>query len=495
MAILPFAQFPFCGGTYQAVSTVIDAERSQNLYPEINPIQSKSPVALIGRPGLSLFTTLPTSPVRALAAGNGRLFAVGGSHFYEVNPSSGAIITDYGVMGGATSLPAKIVFGMVTGSAQLLVLDSYLSSVYYPNIVGPAMNFIVGGFDLEFLDAFYFVLSPTVQNGVQASAAGDGSTWPGLSIIQRQTQVDQVAALCVVNSNLWIFGQKTMTPYYDIGSAGFPLALVQGGTIQIGALQKGSATTPFTGPAAFHVLKGQNTVFWIGADDRGFMDFYMASGLLPVPISSPGIIPLVTSYGDISSARGFPYSEGGHQFCLWNFPNANAGAGATIVYDMTTKQWHERTFFNGSTEGRWLPECFCSVEVGATGATNFVGDFSSGKIYKMGLQYISDAGQPIRYTRTAPIISANNEWLSHGSFQLDADIGSAVPVLTYSNDGGRSFTGGPYNIPLVGTAAASGVDTFKQNQLGRSRQRVYKVQITSSTQSVRLINAYADVFK
>ena len=68
-------------------------------------------------------------------------------------------------------------------------------------------------------------------------------------------------------------------------------------------------------------------------------------------------------------------------------------------------------------------------------------------------------------------------------------------VLTYSNDGGRSFTGGPYTIPLVGTAAGSGVNTYIQNQLGRSKQRVYTVQITSSTQQIRLVNGLVDVYK
>ena len=303
MAILPAEAFRFCNGTYLAASTVVDAERAVNLYPEINPPSAKSPVALIGRPGLADFCTLPTSPLRALGAGNGRLFAVAGTHFYEVNPTTGAVITDYGSMAGSTATtPARIVFGMVSGTAQLLVSDPSSATtpqIFYPNIVGPAMNVVFNGFDLEFMDTFYFSLSDAVQNGVNASAAGDGSTWPGLSVIQRQTEVDQVNGLYKINSNLWIFGQKTITPYYDVGSAGFPLALVQGGTIQIGALGPPSSLITRAQPA-FHILKANNTVFWIGADDRGFMDFYMGSGVLPVPISSPGIIPLVFSYGNIS---------------------------------------------------------------------------------------------------------------------------------------------------------------------------------------------------
>jgi hypothetical protein len=500
MAILPFQNFQFCGGTYLAASPVVDSERSINLYPEINPAQAKSPVALIGRPGLSTFCTLPTAPVRALAAGNGRLFAIGGTHFYEVDPTSGSIITDYGAIPNSTNTtPARIVFGMVGGTAQLLLSDPSCVPnplICYPSISGPAVNAVFNGFDLEFMDAFYFSLVDATQNGVAASAAGDGATWPGLAVIQRQTEVDQVNGLYKVNSNLWIFGQKTITPYYDTGSAGFPLALVQGATIQIGALGPPSSIATRAQPA-FHILKAQNTVLWIGADDRGFMDFYIASGVLPVPISSPGIIPLVKGYGNISNARGFAYSEGGHTFAVWNFPLANyvsgSPLGATLVYDLTTKQWHERTYFNGSTEGRWLADCFASVEL-QSGAQNFIGDFSSGRIFKMGLEFTSDAGQPIRYTRRCPVISSNNSWLAHGSFQLDADIGSANAVLTYSNNGGLSYTGGPYTIPKIGTTAASGINTYIQHQLGRSRQRVYQVQITDGSNLIRLVDAYVDVY-
>lgn len=484
MAILPPEAFQFCSGTYQAVSSVLDSERAVNLYPEKSPPSAKEQVALIGTPGLLLFMTLPHVPVRALWAGNGRLFAVGGTHFYEVDSVAGTVVTDYGAMGASTGTgPCRVV----SNGTQLLVMDSSIGQIFNANPGGPSMDFVFSGFDLEYLDTFFFALNAAVQNGVNNSASSNGGSWPALNAIQRTTTVDQVCALVVVNSNLWIFGAKTITPYYDVGTSGFPLALIQGGTIQQGAL-----SPPSGRPAAFHALKASNTVFWIGADDRGFGEFYKAQGLLPVRISTPGVSSLLSSYGDISGARGFAYTEDAHLFCVWNFPNANGGVGATLVYDDTTGMWHERMYLNGSTAERWRPDCFASLEFG-TGATNFVGDYQNGNIYKMSLSYTGDNNNNIQRIRTAPIIAANNQWLAHGSLQIDADIGTAAMVLTMSNDGARSFLSNSYTIPKTGTSAASGINTYMQNKLGRSRQRVYRLTITDKNNPIRLIAALADV--
>lgn len=487
MPVLPFEQFRFCGPSYQTVSPVADAERAFNLYPETNPGSAKVPVTLVGTPGLELFTTLGGGPIRALAAGNGRLFTVSGTHFYEIDPSTGSTITDYGAMPGSTSGPCKIVFGLVSGGPQLLVLDSSTSKIYYPDIAGPSMVAVFDGYDLEYLDTYYFALNAAIQNGVNCSASGDGGTWPSLNAITRTTTVDQTNALCVVNSNLWIFGQKTITPFFNAGTSGFPLALIQNSTIQEGAL----SWPVISGPAAFHIIKANNAVYWIGADDRGFGGFWRSQGFDPIRISGPGVENIVKGYGDISEARGFAYDEDGHSFVVWNFPNANSGDGATMVYDITTKLFHERMYLDGSTQKRWRPDCFASVEFG-TGAVNFVGDYEDGRIYKLSLSYTDDDGDPIQRIRTAPIISADNAWLSHAALQIDADIGTASLVLTMSNDGARSFLSNSYTVPKIGTSAGVGVNTYIQNQLGRSRQRVYRVTITDADNPIRLLGAYAN---
>ncbi len=117
MPTLP--DFKFCGPSFPAASTYWDAERSLNLYPETGIPSTKSEIELVGTPGLTLFCTLPTTPVRALWPGDGRLFAVGGTHVYEV--FSNGSVQDYGAMAGSAggTTPCKFEHN----GSQLLVMD------------------------------------------------------------------------------------------------------------------------------------------------------------------------------------------------------------------------------------------------------------------------------------------------------------------------------------------------------------------------------------
>jgi hypothetical protein len=92
----------FIGPSYQSRSLAVDAQRTMNLYQEI--VESgtgKAPKALFGRPGIQLFATLAQTPVRGVWAGENRLFAVGGSHFYELTTGTPV---DRSALSGATTI-------------------------------------------------------------------------------------------------------------------------------------------------------------------------------------------------------------------------------------------------------------------------------------------------------------------------------------------------------------------------------------------------------
>src|SRR5580658_2001555 len=94
MATLSFQQFPFGGGFhgyggndasgYSAVyfSPVLDSQDAMNLYPEPQA-GPDAPMALVGTPGYTLYQTYGSGPIRALFAGNGKLFVVSGSAVYQ----------------------------------------------------------------------------------------------------------------------------------------------------------------------------------------------------------------------------------------------------------------------------------------------------------------------------------------------------------------------------------------------------------------------------
>ena len=171
MAILPQAAFQFCGPTNPVISPRIDAQDSINLFPETELPNSKGQIALIGAPGYSTAYAVLTAggPVRGIWSNNGRMFAVGANHLYEVAPFTGLIVTDYGAMGAAPFLPyyCQIV---QNGNGQVVCMDSSNTSLYYADPGGPVMTKVLNATAVEYADGFFVAIA------TGASAAGSSLT-------------------------------------------------------------------------------------------------------------------------------------------------------------------------------------------------------------------------------------------------------------------------------------------------------------------------------
>jgi hypothetical protein len=483
MSTVPYSAFPFAGPSYQAASVTVDCQRSINLYPEAaQEPGAKTPVALIGRPGLTLYGTLPNGPVRALYAGNGRLFAVGGTHVYEVNPATYSVITDFGAIPSSSGTgPAKLIVCGTGTTAQLFVLDSSTGQISYVNPVGPVVTVVFGGFSVDYLDGYLFALESGTDNKVRQSTLNDGTSWPALDYAEIIGTSDHKRTLITVNNLLWIMGQQNIEVWYNAGNAGFALERMSNGTINVGIAGQSSSHAGWT------AVRVMNSVLWCGSDERGFGKFWKADGLTPVRISTPGIESLMATYGTGYLYGAYSWAEeyNGHSFYVTNFPSANSGAGATLVYDLTTGFWHERSYNNSGTPEMARPACFASLQDATNSTKSFVGDRANGNIYIQDSSYTSDNSVSIVYTRQAPHVSNQNRWVKHISLMLDGVFGSTVPQISWSDDGGTTFNT-PQSMQIKGTSAASGIKTVQQWQLGRGRDRVYKVTWTTSSDLVRI---------
>jgi hypothetical protein len=294
---------------------------------------------------------------------------------------------------------------------------------------------------------------------------------------------------------MWVFGLKNTEVWYNAGTQPFPLARIAGATLNIGLLAQNS------------VVKADNSIFWLGQDERGYGSVYRSNGLSAQRVSTWSMDFLINTVfpTNIAFARAFAYQEAGHLFYVLSMPGASGGAtSGTIVYDITTGQWHERVYRDPSSHqlSRILPDCVASLgfvlggsAYGSGSPGIYVGDYASGNVYLQSIGYPSDNSAPILRARVAPHISDANRWIKYPMFTLDADIGSAVPVLTYSNDGGRTFANGTgtYSLNPSNNQTPGGFARYYQRQLGRSRDRVFQVTIIDGSNLIRLINAYIDV--
>lgn len=489
------APYPgFCGPSYTSASIAFDGERTVNLIPELakagtHPI---SPSWLSGTPGKILFCTLPNGPVRCLFAGDNRLFAVGGGNLYEVIPTSSTQATAQllGSVGLATT-PAQIFSNIQQGGGnnQLFIVSgaqgSLVDATKSPD--GTTKPFpVVAAVQGGYLDSYFIAQSPE-SNEFFISANLDGSIWNPLDFGVKQGSFDRISGIFVDHEELWLFGRKTTEVWYNSGAANFPFQRIIGAFIEQGLV------------APFSVAKLDNSIFWLGGDDRGAGIAWRAQGYTPLRVSNHAVESAwqdyVRKYGDagIDDAVGQSYQENGHSFYRLDFPTADA----TWVYDVATDMWHEREYRDPNTNlyhadlGRFHAYVFGS---------HIVGDYRNGNIYMQSLDAFDDAGDPIRRLRSAPHVTEEAQWLFYDEFQLAMQVGGRkgaiepfranggdpMVMLRTSDDGGYTWSN---EIDLSCGRLGEYSARVMARKLGRSRNRCFEVSSTDPIQQA-WVDAY-----
>jgi hypothetical protein len=472
-------RFAFVGPSYSSQSLNADCQRCLNWYPEaIESGQGKGPMALYPREGLVLFSQLPTGPVRGEYTVNGRTFAVGGGVLYEVlangTPNALTAVVDDGLpvyfAAGATQLA-------VCSGGNIYVL-TLATNVITTVLVGALLG---ASSQIAFVDGFFLSLIFNSQK-IQYSALEDATSWPGSNVFQVSVFPDNVAAIMTDHRELCIFGNTKIVVYYNSGDATNPFVPIPGAFVEQGTI------------AAASPLRLDNTVMWMGGDERGAGIFWRAEGYRPTRVSNHAVETAWAGYSTISDLITFPYQNNGHSFAVLYFPTANA----TWVFDVATQMWHERDNFIGATgkSQAYLARCH-TFNFGK----HLVGDWNSGNIYSLSTTVFTDNTLPIRWVRRAPHISAEQQQTYYGSLQVDleAGLGPQPPLLDvsgnprgptlslrWSNDGAKTWSN-YYDVDCG--QAGNYLTRAIWRRLGRARDRVYEISTTDPV-PWRIIDAY-----
>jgi hypothetical protein len=115
---------------------------------------------------------------------------------------------------------------------------------------------------------------------------------------------------------------------------------------------------------------------------------------------------------------------------------------------------------------------------------HLIGDLENGKIYQMSSTVYADAGTPIRRMRQAPVVSNAGGVLFHKALTLEMETGVGLTtgqgsdpqiMMQFSDDCGRTWSSERWAaLGKIGEYARRVI--FRR--LGRSRNRVYKVEVT-----------------
>lgn len=469
-------KFPFVGPSYVYASTNFDSQRSLNLYPARSEVgTSKDTLLMCPTPGRVLFSTIPTQSIRGMWATVDRAFVVSYNMLYELFADStinalGALLTFSGpVSMSDNGLQLIIVDGTPTGGWIFdLVANTYVQIT--------AMGF-TGGTTVTFIDG-YFLLNVPDTGIYQWSALYDGTAWDATDFANAEGSPDNLIAVVTTHRQVFLIGGSTIEVIYNSGSSPDPFDRVQGVFIQYGTA------------APFSVQETANTVFWLGQDQSGANVVWMAAGYQPERISTTPIENYLSQY-DTTTATSYTYQESGHYFYVLNI----ISAPSSLVYDITEKQWHERTRWN--TNSGLYERDRAQFHMYAFGK-HLVSDYEDGRIYEQSLNYNDDAGTLIKRVRRLSYFTDDLEYLYFSEFQLDmqtgiglitdADTANTDPqlFLRWSDDGAHTWsTELSLSVGKIGQYMARA----RAMRLGRSRSRVFEVSIVANV-PVYLIAAH-----
>jgi hypothetical protein len=169
--------------------------------------------------------------------------------------------------------------------------------------------------------------------------------------------------------------------------------------------------------AAYSVAKLDNSLFWLGADARGFGVVYRNQGYNALRVSTHAIEFAIQNYSVLTDAIAYTYQQEGHSFYVLTFPTV----GKTWVYDVATGLWHERAGFKNGDYTRHRSNCQMNFN-----QEIIVGDFENGNIYALDLDVYKDGTgiqKWLRSWRALPQGANNYKRTAQHTLQLDAETG------------------------------------------------------------------------
>ena len=404
----------------------------------------KSPVELVGAPGIVEWATPGNGPGRGLFVMRGVLYAVSGTGFYKIDETGSETLL--GTLPGSTKLTfagngVEIVF-----SNKYIFSNGAVSAITDPDL--PPVSTI------DYVDGFV-VYAETGSQRWGCSELYDGATYDGLKYASAEAHPDDLVCLKVDHRQVLLFGQETTEIWYNSGAASFPFERLSGGSIEYGCL------------ARLGVAKQDNSIFWLASDRT----IRRLTGQTPMRVSQHGVEEKLSSYSRVDDCQAFPMNWNGHLWVVFRFPEA----GATWVYDVTTNEWHERASYGSST---WnaidAVECYGRV---------FVQDAVSGDVGYLSDSVHTEFGGILRREWTYPQVYSVNQPLIHAQIDLVARTGTApigtVPNvnLEISDDGGNTWALlPPRELGRVGEYN----HVVRWNRLGQARDRVYRMSVDNA---------------
>lgn len=446
---------PIATKSVEARSSAVTLEKLENLFAVRTPDGSESPIALYPTPGLKLWNTYGTGPIRGLLLMRSTLWVVSGNELYAVE-SDGTykLIGAVEGNGNVRMIENGTHIGIAAGGKSYAANKSEILELPENNLNGAAYQDGYGIFTQAGTQFFWL------------TGVDDMTTINALDFSSADTFSDTVVGCISNHRNLAIFKERSSEWFYNAGVAAFPF--VRSHILERGCKAPGS------------IAKAKTTVMWLGDD----LAVYATTGQAPQRISPSEIEYAIEKQSSPQTAEAFVYQQEGRTFYQLSFSDL------TIVYDIEARRWHNRW---SKGLNRWRANCHSSAW-----GKELVGDYSNGKVYELDLDTLDDDGDTIIKRATFPPLHSGSNRAAMNQLRIKAEMGVGLTsgqgsdpkmMLDWTDNRGHTWSN-----EITASMGKKGEyqNQIEFNRLGAFRERTLRITVSDPVKTV-ILAAYAEL--
>jgi hypothetical protein len=384
---MPWVKLPITGPAFRNTSEIeVDQRNAFLMDVMVNELGDT-----VKRPGLQSWVNLgTTNGVDGLFWWDEQnvLMAVSGGGLYKVTDAAGT----FTVMGGATVPVGNKVSFANNGSTLLYTNGGRIATTtlagppaYISDSDAPTATRVVLMHD-------QYAIAPLVDQGqFQISEVGDINNWRAQDVFTAESKPDIIQNALVTRDGLLFFGKESTEFWVNDGVS--PFSRVRGLTVDRGC------GAPYT------VVRHGDEWFWL--DDQRIVVRGSMQGIQeiqnPYRREFQDLITTEDGHAHIMTIDGWP------SYVL-TFPTANR----TYVYNLTQNDWCEWGFWDVNTAQyrRYIGNSYAFAK---QWGFHVVGDYATGKLYKMTREVFTDNGDIIRSIRRTGFITHNTSLLKRST--------------------------------------------------------------------------------
>ena len=395
---------PLFGTGIRAISDIVTRQRRVNCVYDLRKDQDRSAVVVLGTPGASVWTTVPASPIRGWHVIANTLYVCADTKLFAV--TGAGVVTQV-----ATGIAGSGNVSMADNSLQLMIVTGTAGYIYTLSTATLAaitdIFFPPSATSVIFLNG-RFVVNKGNTREFYVSGILDGFVWTYLGTAPifgtKENNSDLLVRVGNYNGTLLLWGQQSIEFWQDVGELSLPYQRINGATQSWGLA------------ADLSSVELGNTQMFLGSAPDGGIAAIRLNGYVPEPVSDSDLNTLFSSFSRVDDAVAFTYTVYGHPIYQITFPTQNR----SFAYDTVSGVWHEAQ--TGVAEiGRHF------AQYGVTfNSKNYVTDTSTGKIYLLDKDVLTDDGALIkRQIVTRHIRNQGNE-INIAELYLDFETGVGV---------------------------------------------------------------------